>query len=478
MAFIFSLKEQPLLRKIYQFSKRLKTAQVYIVGGYLRDIFLRRNKDNPDIDFALPQGSIGFARRLSYALKAGFVILDKKRGCARVIKKAKGKIYTLDFADFRGKSLKEDLARRDFTINALALSLNVFATERISPDSFIDYYGGLCDLKSGWIKALSPQVFDEDPLRLLRAFSFSSIFNFKIEPATQRLIKIKKDKIVLSSFERIRDELFKILDNRYAGRYLEQLDTFGLLNKIIPEIDLMKKVKQGPYHHLDVWRHSLETLRQLELLLGHIRNADIRSYLEEVICSGRRRLSLIKLAALLHDIGKPQTRRRRGRRIKFYGHEKKGKEIATAIARRLKLSREEYSCLKKMIFFHLRPGYLADNKILTPRAIFRYFRDTDQEAVSTLLLSVADQRATKGPLTCDVSRTQHEKICFSLIKEYFRKSKERKLVALTNGHEIMRRFKLTPSPLIGKILDEIREAQSIGQIKTKKEAFEIARKII
>jgi len=127
---------------------------------------------------------------------------------------------------------------------------------------------------------------------------------------------------------------------------------------------------------------------------------------------------------------------------------------------------------------HLRPGFLADHEVLTPRAKFRFFRDTASEAVSTLLLSLADQRATKGPLTTAVSRTRHEKTVSALIREHYRKSKKKKLVRLVNGDDLIRDFNLEPSPLIGKILSEIEEAQAIGLVKSKGQALRLAAKII
>jgi hypothetical protein len=131
-----------------------------------------------------------------------------------------------------------------------------------------------------------------------------------------------------------------------------------------------------------------------------------------------------------------------------------------------------------MVLWHLRPGYLADNEKITPRAIFRYFRDSAQEAISILLLSIADQRATKGPLTSRESRIQHEKAVFGLIKEYFKRLKEKKPSRLVNGDDLIKKFKLSPSPLIGKVLRELEELQAIGKIKTRLEALKIAEKII
>jgi putative nucleotidyltransferase with HDIG domain len=240
----------------------------------------------------------------------------------------------------------------------------------------------------------------------------------------------------------------------------------------------MRGVRQGPYHHLDVFRHSLETLRQLEIFIkdaaGH---KEINNYLEEVISGARQRFALMKLAALLHDIGKPAARRRRGGKIKFYGHERIGAEITDAIAERLKLSNDESEALKKMVYWHLRPGYLGDNQNPTPRARFRYFRDTQQEAVSILVLSLADQRSTLGPLTTKQARLQHEKVTAGLIREYFRKNKEKKVRRLVNGDDLIKKLRLEPSPIFGKILKELEELQAIGKIKTKAEGLAQARKI-
>ncbi|MDD5238204.1 MAG: hypothetical protein PHU96_04500, partial [Candidatus Omnitrophica bacterium] len=155
-----------------------------------------------------------------------------------------------------------------------------------------------------------------------------------------------------------------------------------------------------------------------------------------------------------------------------------GAAITQNIARRLKLSNIETNTLKTMIFWHLRPGYLADNEVLTTRAIFRFFRDTNTEALSVLLLSLADQRATRGRLTTPDSRLRHERLVSKLIKEYFRRKKEKKMPRLINGHDLIKEFKLEPSPVIGKILSEVEEMQAIGKIKTKKEALQAAVKFL
>lgn len=474
----FSLRDREILRAVYNVA-RARKVRLYLVGGILRDILLGRVKDNPDFDFCLKKSAINFGRKLARELRAGFVILDKEHGACRIIKKMKGKICTLDFTDFRGKTLEEDLLHRDFTINAIALELEDVFTREDLDSLLIDPYNGRVDLKQKLIKVVNKKAFAEDPLRILRTFSFSAIFGFKIDKETLKLAKFYKDKLSQVSFERIRDELFKIFDTPKTFDYLLILDNLKILKIIFPEIEKMRGLKQGPYHHLDIWQHSLETVKQLELLVRQFKNnKDLENYLSEVISAERKRRALIKLGALLHDAGKPAALRREKRKIIFHGHEKIGFQISRDIARRLKLSNDELDSLGKMVFWHLRPGYLGDSKAVSKRASFRYFRDTGKEAVSTLLISLADQRSTRGPLTTEESRAQHEKICHGLIKEYFRKLKEKKLPRLINGNDLIKKFNLTPSPLIGKILSEIEEMQAMGKIKNKNQALRTAGKII
>jgi len=199
-------QDQRLLSHILEFSKTCRF-KLYIVGGFLRDIILGRERANPDIDFALKKNAIKFAAGLAKHLKAGFVILDKTNGCARLVKRIQDRIYTLDFTDFRGRNLQQDLLKRDFSINTLAVELRAFLKD---PNcQLLDPYCGLKDLKSRIIRAVNHSAFDDDPLRILRTFSLASILNFKIERQTLRLVDKKKNKLKTASYERIRDELFK-----------------------------------------------------------------------------------------------------------------------------------------------------------------------------------------------------------------------------------------------------------------------------
>lgn len=472
---MFLLKEYPQLQTIQDIAKK-KRKDVYLVGGFLRDYFLGR--PCLDLDFAVKEGAIAFARVFAKEIKGAFVLLDQERGCARVVKKKGNVIQTFDFADFRAPTLQKDLLHRDFTVNTLFLKVNSLAPETQVLDAVKDLRGGRRDLKAQKIKMASVKAFKEDPLRLLRAFSLRAILGFKIEQKTRTQIKKDKNLIRNVAYERIREELFKILESDAAAATLKAMDRIGLLENIIPQITVMYGVKQGTYHHLDVWPHSLETIVQLEKIFKEMEgHEDVNDYVCEPIGGKRPRYALIKLAGLLHDIGKPETRKREKGRISFHGHEHVGKAITRNVAKLLKLSTKERFALEDMVLYHLRPGYLSNFKSPSERSIFRYFRNTKDEGVSTLLLSLADQRSTRGPATTLQDLRHHEKICLGLVRRYFEKKKEKPFVRLINGNDLIKKLKLKPSPLFGKILLEIEEQQVLGKIKTKKQAMELAGKL-
>jgi len=254
----------------------------------------------------------------------------------------------------------------------------------------------------------------------------------------------------------------------------------GILEVVFPEIKAMRGIGRGVYHHLDVLGHTLETVRQLEVLIAALRHRPrIRGYLDQEVTGGRRLRALLKFGAFLHDIGKPAAMRRVGHKVVFWGHERIGLAMVEDIAGRLKLSNEEKYSLRKMVLWHLRPGYLTNVDKITPRAMYKYFRDTGNEALGILLLSIADQQATCGPKITRKFKDHYEKTVFSLIDEYFRRQQEqKKMPRLLGGDDLIKKFKLKPSPLIGKILSKIEELQAIGTIKTKKQAFARARKMI
>ena len=491
------LKDYPQIQVIKDIARRRNVA-VHLVGGFLRDHCLGNPKS--DFDFAVEKGALSFARLFARRIQGAYVVLDQERGCARVVhrisrrnsvrSRQKSKIsggskkgtetWTFDFADFRAKTFSRDLACRDFTINTLSVDLTKLNGSTTLEDVLFDGKDGLKDLRAKRIRRVAVKAFRDDPLRLLRAFSLSAALDFKIEPRTLAQIRREKNSLHGVSYERIRDEVFKILETERAAATLKAMNKVGLLDKVIPQLKVMYNCAQkGTYHHLDVWPHSLEVVVQFDGVVREMRNdPDVVAYLNESLGGNRTRRALLKLAALLHDIGKPETRKEAGKgKLTFYGHERVGKNIVTHITKMLKLSTSERHALEDMVLWHLRPGYLSNLQKPSEKSIYRYLRDARREAAGILLLSLGDQRATRGPLSTPRHEKHHERICLKVLKLYFDKKKEKPFVRLIDGHDLIKQLRLKPSPLIGKILSEVTEQQVLGKIKTKKEALELAGKI-
>jgi putative nucleotidyltransferase with HDIG domain len=449
-------------------------ARVFLVGGALRDYYL--NRHGTDFDFAVDQGSIALARRLARRLGGVFVLLDRETGSARVVKKIDGVIWIFDLIDWRARSIQKDLGLRDFTINALAM--DIFDEGPAAP-TVLEVPGTRRDLKAGVVRMVSPKVFKDDPLRLLRAFTLQATLGFKMDTKTRA--QVKKDAHLISTVaaERIREEIFKILASPRASETLSSMDKIGLLPQVIPHISVMYGVYQGGYHHLDVWHHSLEGIAKIEKFIEEMSgNERMKAYLHESIGGGHTRYALLKMAALLHDIGKPETRKQEGKRTTFHTHEHRGERITRQVAKHLKLSVKERFFLENAVRMHLRPGYLSNFKRPSEKAIFRYLRDTKDEAAGLAILALADQAATRGPLTTAAKSKHHAKICYMLIERYFELKDQKPQQRLLTGHDLIKVLKLKPSELFGKILLKVEEASALGKIKTKNEALAFVKAIL
>ena len=257
------------------------------------------------------------------------------------------------------------------------------------------------------------------------------------------------------------------------------MDKIGLLPRVIPQVTVMYGVQQGGYHHLDVWRHSLEVIAQMEKIIEKMsEDGRMKTYLHEIIGGGHSRLALLKMAAILHDIGKPETRRKEGSRMTFHTHEHAGERITRQVAKHLKFSVKERFFLEDAVRMHLRPGYLSNFKRPSEKAVFRYLRDTKDEAVGLAILALADQAATRGPLTTEAKIKHHAKICHMLIDRYFEIKNLKPKQRLLTGHDLIKVLKLKPSKLFGKILSKVEEAAALGKIKTKDEALSLARRLV
>ena len=460
------------IEEIYQF---LDNTEIYLVGGFLRDLILNTDRESFDFDFALSGDVKSISKRFAKSIGGSWVSLDELNQTYRVVIK-EDRIIQYDFSALRGDSIIEDLKSRDYTINALGLKI-----ERGSLDinNLIDPCGGLNDLNERIIRVIHENNLVSDPLRVLRGVSIASYLDFDIEPLSYELLKKHSNLIDSVAKERVSLELFRLFKNSFSYKYVHILHDLGILNIVFLGWAKLSSPDPGPYHHLSVDLHSIESLKELESLLKELsKNKRIKEYLNEKIREDRRRIDILKLATLLHDIGKgPAYFVDNDGKIRFTGHEKLGREMFDDIALQLKLSRKESMMISEMIYYHLRPGCLIECINESKKAKFRYFRDTSLEAVSIMLLSIADKSATCGELSDSDDIANHKKILLDLIEEYFNKSEEIIPPKLINGNDVVRVLEIEPSKKIGQILKDVQEKQALGEIKTKEDALEYVKSI-
>lgn len=457
----------------------------YLVGGFVRDVLLRR--DTADIDIAVAADAVEIAPQVATALGGKFVLLDEVNRVGRVVvtdKKApSGGRWQLDFSTLQG-SIEQDLARRDFTIDAIAVDLGELTKDY--DVHLIDPFDGWVDLQNGVIRTVSETAFQSDAARLLRAVRLAAELGFSLDSQTEALVQHNCQLIAGVAGERIREELLRLLAVPQSQRFLHYLDDLGLVTAIFPELAKAKGVKQPKEHFWDVFDHSIETVIAVDFLLrqGSWEYADdevlamspwsevLAQHFAQQVSSGSTRRSLLKLAALLHDITKPQTKAiGEDGRMHFLGHAKLGAAVAVDILERLRFSGKEVKLVEVMIKYHLRPGQMGQGELPTQRAIYRYFRDTGDAGIDTLFLSLADHLATRGPQLNPAHWQEHAQMVEYVLAQHFEQQRLVIPAKLVDGHDLINIFGLSPGPKIGQLLESVREAQASGEITTREEAL-------
>lgn len=467
--------------------------EVYLVGGPVRDRLL--NRAAHDLDFAVRGNAVRLARRVANRLGGAFYVLDAGHDTARVLlNRADGGRLILDFAGLRSEDLSGDLLGRDFTVNAMALSLR-------DPDSLIDPLGGAADLRDGVLRACTETSLSGDPVRVLRAVRMAMTFQLHIEPQTLRWMKEAADQLGRVSAERKRDELFRLLGGHKVAAAVRMLDQIGALQQVLPELDALKGVTQPPPHEYDVWEHTLQVLNALEKLFGllvgeyHHEAADLiygtavmrigryrqqlAAHFDQPLHPERTVRSLLFFSALYHDIAKPDTRSvEEGGRIRFLRHEREGGPVTADRARQLALSRAEVERAQTTVSQHMRVHHLVQTgKPPTRRALYRFWRTAGPAGVEVCLLSLADTLAKSAVPTYDQTWQDEVEVVRSLLEAWYERKEE--LVApprLISGTELQQRLGMSPGPNIGRLLDAIREKQAEGMISTADEAWRYAEK--
>lgn len=468
------LNKYPLLGQVVQI---LQThhLEAYLVGGAVRDLLLGR-ENIVDLDFAVPGDGLAVARRVANTLGAAYYPLDAERGTGRVVlgtgtTSLKAKTY-LDFATLRGSTLPEDLADRDFTINAIALGLGGIP-------ALIDPLQGQRDLVARQIRANSATTFSHDPVRVVRAVRQAVELDFVIEAQTELALREAASLLPGVSSERRRDELLKLLNTPRPGQAVQMLRRLGVLPHLLPEIEPMRGVSQGPPHYLDVFDHTMAALDAwAELVetgfpdLPANLQARVEQQLNEPLAGNLTQQSLMPLALLLHDSGKPSTRRQETgpeAKVRFIGHEQAGAQLARRVMQRFRFSSQAVDFVETVVAQHMRPLLLAAEAQVSRRAIYRFFRDTGgntfQAGVAAALHALADQQATYPPGRGKAAWQQLSAVVVQLVTVYF---EQRDLVVdpppLLTGRDLIERFGLAEGRLIGVLLGRLKEAQAMGEV--------------
>jgi len=451
--------------------------EVYLVGGTVRE--LARGREAPDLDLAVNRQVLELAAALADRLGGTFVRLDSKERTARVVYQSQD----LDFAEFRAPDLVADLHKRDFTINAMAIALIPLMRE--GQLEWLDPWGGREDLRVGRLQILAAENFHDDPLRMLRAFRFAATHGLALTPETWAAIRRYREEFRRVAGERIHQELFQLLAVKRAFPTLEGMNQAGLLSQIFPELEDMKGVEQNGYHHLDVFQHSMLTVDFMEQVLLDPQNwfPDLAQVITDYASQDKKAV-LLKLAALFHDLGKPQTRERRDNpeRFTFYHHERVGAEIFTQIALRLRFSQEELRTVVRLIELHMRPFLLLPifrEGGLTWRALGRLVKAARPDLPGLFALAMADSLAGQGPLKPPDAESFLADFCISayqFLKERLEPLEHRP--RLINGNDLIRKFHLTPGPQFRLLLEAVEEACLEGRIHTRQEALDLVQKML
>jgi len=466
--------------------------QGYIVGGFIRDTILGR--DTADIDIAISADALKVTPELATTLGCKHVPLDEANRVSRVIVKgaARDKAqWQIDFSTITD-SIEHDLKQRDFTIDAMAVRLDSI-TEGITDTGLVDPFKGLADIRHRVIRAVSDDVFQSDALRLLRGVRLAAELGFSIDRHTEALVRQHCRLIASVAGERVREELLKLLAIPKTGHLILYLDDLELIAVLVPELAQARGVDQPREHQWDVFNHSIKAVDAVDFVLRHESweyadkgildcvpwSAELERHFNSKVSSGSNRRLLLKLAALLHDIAKPQTKTIDDQgRTRFFGHAREGAKTTVDILERLRFSTREIKLVAGIVRHHLRPVQICQDELPSRRAIYRYFRDTGEAAIDALFFSLADHLATRGSNLNITNWRQHAALIEHVLTQHDKQESITAPPKIISGYDIMNTFNLAPGHKIGELLEAVREAQASADITTRDEALSYVKNLL
>jgi poly(A) polymerase len=444
---------------------------VWIVGGAVRDAALGR--EVVDLDLAVSGDPGVTARAIAAELGEPAFELSAEFGTWRVISRSRG--WQIDATAMRGERIEDDLAERDFTVGAVAVP--------IAAGGALDPFAGLADLRGGLLRAVGERSFAADPLRLLRAARLAAGLGLEIDAETVRLARASRALAAEPAGERQLTELRQLLGGPDPLRGLALLDELELTAVVLPEVEALRGVEQGPNHHLDVHGHTLAVLErtlEVENDLGRFageRAAEVEDLLAEPLADGLSRGTALRFGALFHDIAKPVTRSERNGFVGFRGHDREGAEIIGRICARLRASRRLTQHLQALALHHLRLGFMIPEAPLPPRRVHDYLRATEPVGVDVTLLTIADRLSARGagPLARPEMVAAHLDLAREMIAAALDWRRDGPPVPLLRGDEVALELDIEPGPELGELLADLEAAQYAGEVNDRVDAIDYLR---
>ena len=448
------------------------TADIWIVGGAVRDALLGRPVR--DVDLAVDGDPEPAARAVARAIRGPAFPLSEEFGAWRTIDRERR--FVCDVAPLQGTTIEEDLAKRDFTINAMAVPLH--------GDELLDPHGGAADVADGVLRVLGPGAYDADPLRPLRLARLAAELGLRPEPETERLTVAAAPRVGEASPERIFAELRRLIASERPVEGLELMDRLGLMRAAIPELDALHGVEQSNFHHLDVFDHTIVVVRcqvalegRLEEFFGGALASDVAAVLDQPLADELTRREALRLGALFHDVAKPPTRGERpDGRPTFIGHDALGETMVREILRRLRASERLGEFVGKLTRHHLVLGFLVHARPLSRRDRYRYLKQTSPVEVEVTLLSCADRLATGGR-GAEAATSAHLELARDLMAEALQWRAAGPPRPPVRGDELAKALGIRPGPEIGTLLAVLEEAAYTGEATTREEALAVARRV-
>jgi putative nucleotidyltransferase with HDIG domain len=330
------------------------------------------------------------------------------------------------------------------------------------------------DLRARRLRPAGAGVLAEDPLRALRAVRLEAALGLRLDAVGARAVRAAAPGLAGVAAERVRDELVALLELPASARALRRADALGVLGAVLPEVEPMRGTAQPAPHRFAVLEHSLRAVAGCDRLLPRLAalapyGEELAAHVEEPLGGRLTRATTLKLAALLHDVSKPETRRRIGGRVRFFEHDVRGAARARAIGERLRLPERAVAVLERLVRHHLRPMHLAAAPRITPRARYRFYRDLREDTRDLLLLVLVDAAAVTG--ASPVATWRRSPLIRALMRGWAEQQAAAAAPPLVRGQDVMARFGLEPGPRVGWLLAQAREAQDLGRVRSREEAL-------